>query len=294
MFSRRHPYLFFLLVLSGICASVMVSVSVVVLLGLRSVGLDVFSEKVAGRIGVVEVSGYLMDSIDTVSAIRQFREDDSIQAIILRVDSPGGAVGPAQEIYREIIKTIEFKPVVASLGTTAASGGYYIASGATQIVANPGTITGSIGVIMSYANFEELIRKFGLVPVIIKSGEHKDMGSPMRKMLPEERAILQGLSDQIHRQFIQAVAEGRKLSEKDIRKLADGRIFSGETAHEKGLVDILGNFEDAVLVAASLGNITGKPELVHSEDRKIRWIKKLTEAAAAAVLGAERTPMLRY
>ncbi len=294
MFSRRHPYLFFLLVLSGICASVMVAVSVVVLLGLRSAGLDVFSEASAGRIGVVEVSGYLMDSMDTVSAIKRFREDDSIRAIVLRVDSLGGAVGPAQEIHREIMKTTESKPVVASLGTTAASGGYYIASAATQIIANPGTITGSIGVIMSYANFEELIRKFGLVPVIIKSGEHKDMGSPMRKMLPEERTILQGLSDQIHRQFIQAVAEGRKLSEKDVRKLADGRIFSGETAQEKGLVDILGNFEDAVDVAAALGNIQGKPELVHSEDKKIRWLKKLTETAAAAVLGADRSPLLHY
>lgn len=294
MFSRRHPYLFFLLVLSGICASLMVVVSIVVLLGLRSIGVGGFFEESAGRIGVVEVSGYLMDSIDTVSAIKRFREDDSIQAIVLRVDSPGGAVGPAQEIYREIVKTTEFKPVVASLGTTAASGGYYIASAATQIVANPGTITGSIGVIMSYANFEELIRKFGLVPVIIKSGEHKDMGSPMRKMLPEERAILQGLSDQIHRQFIQAVAEGRKLSEKDVRKLADGRIFSGEMAQEKGLVDMLGNFEDAVDAAAVLGNIPGKPELVHSEDKTIRWLKKMTEAAAAVLLGADRTPLLRY
>lgn len=294
MFSRRHPYLFFLLIFSGICLSFLMVISLIGLLSLRSIGFDVLETSGQNRIGIVEISGYLTDAADSVKAIKRFREDASIRAVVLRIDSPGGAVGPAQEIYREVVKTVGVKPVIASMGTVAASGGYYIASPATRIVANPGTLTGSIGVIMNFANVEELIHKFGLVPVVIKSGEHKDIGSPMRKMKPEERAILQELSDQVHRQFITAVADGRKLPENEVRKLADGRVFSGETAKEKGLVDMLGNFEDAVDLAASTAGIEGKVEEVHAEDKKVKWLKKIAETAVSAALDAGWKPVLQY
>ncbi len=185
MFSRRHPYLFFIIIFSSIAAVFIISASALFVLGSGGSRLD-FREKV----GVVEITGVIKDAKSVTNSLKQFRKDDSIKAIVLRIDSPGGGVGPSQEIYREVQKTVKMKKVVASMGAIATSGGYYVAAGASGIVANPGTITGSIGVIMGFTNFEAVFKKIGLIPIVIKSGEYKDTGSPLRPMSSEERKML--------------------------------------------------------------------------------------------------------
>ena len=221
------------------------------------------------KVGVLEIKGLISDSSEINKAIIAFREREDIKAIVLRIDSPGGAVGPSQEIYREVIKVKkENKVVVASMGSVAASGGYYIAAAADQIVANPGTITGSIGVIIEFANVQELLDKLGLKGVVIKSGKFKDTGSPLREMGDEERSILQGVVNDIHRQFVAVVAENRKLDINDVKDIADGRIFSGAQAQKARLVDKLGNLEDAVELASNLAGIEGKPHVVYSRSSK--------------------------
>nr|MBL0701119.1 signal peptide peptidase SppA [Desulfobacterales bacterium] len=165
------------------------------------------------------------------------------------------------------------------LGAVAASGGYYVAAGTEGIIANPGTITGSIGVVMGFTNFQELLQKIGLIPVVIKSGRYKDIGSPVRKMTEKEKQILQDLSDQIHRQFISAIAEGRKMDLRKVESIADGRIFSGEEARKLGLVDRLGNLEDAIEWAGRMGGIKGKIKSVYIKDKRLPFLQYLTESA---------------
>ncbi len=197
MFSRRHPFLFFTLIFSGIIATTIVLVSLLILLGTRG------GELAAGeRVGIIEIKGVISEAEEIVRNLKEFRENESIKAIVIRIDSPGGSVGPSQEIYRAIRKTIGSKKVIASMGAIAASGGYYIAAGANGIVANPGTITGSIGVIIGYTNFQELLKKIGLSPIVIKSGDFKDIGSPVRDMTDEEKALLQEFVDKTKRQFV--------------------------------------------------------------------------------------------
>jgi len=276
MFSRRHPFLFFILVFTTIVAVTTVLTSIMGMLDKEKRELR-FGEKV----GVIEIEGMMTDAREIIDQIKTFRERESIKAILLRINSPGGPVGPAQEIYREIEKTVEEKKVVASLGSIAASGGYYVASAADRIMANPGTITGSIGVIMGYTNFQELFQKIGLSPVVIKSGEYKDLASPVREMSEKEREILQTFTDNIHTQFIEDVAKGRGKSPDAIRKIADGRIFSGETAKQHGLVDRLGNRADAVEWAGRLGGIKGKIRSVYPPEKKLPIVEYLMDMAAA-------------
>jgi len=221
------------------------------------------------KVGVLEIKGLISDSSEINKGIIAFREREDIKAIVLRIDSPGGAVGPSQEVYREVKKvTGEKKVVVASMGSVAASGGYYIAAAADQIVANPGTITGSIGVIIEFANVQELLDKLGMKGVVIKSGKFKDTGSPLREMNDEEKRLLQGLINDIHQQFVAVVAENRKLNINDVNDIADGRIFSGAQAQKASLVDKLGNLEDAIELASELAGIEGKPNVVYSRRRK--------------------------
>jgi len=182
------------------------------------------------KIAVVEIKGVITESSEIIEEIRQYQEDEGVKAIVLRIDSPGGGVGPSQEIHREISKVKMKKKVVTSMGSVAASGGYYIACASDRIVANPGTITGSIGVLMEFTNIEELFKKIGIKGVVLKSGEHKDIGSPFREMTPDEKKIMQEVIDNVHQQFIQAVAEGRKLDREKVAQIADGRIFTGEQA----------------------------------------------------------------
>lgn len=226
---------------------------------------------IGARVGVVEVAGVIDSSRETIDQILDFKEDDSIKAVVLRIDSPGGGVGPSQEIHEEIKKLAGVKPVVVSMGSVAASGGYYMAAPAARIFANPGTLTGSIGVIMEFTSYQELLEKIGLRNQVVKSGEHKDIGSPARPLSDSDRKILQGVIDDVHRQFIAAVAEGRKMDPEKVRRLADGRIFTGRQALEAGLVDELGNLQDSIEAAAELAGIEGKPRVVFPsrEEHKI-------------------------
>ena len=273
MFSRRHPFLFFVLSFSAIMMGGIIIISLLTTIGSRDSSIG-FKEKV----GIVEITGVIVDAKNIIGSLKQFREDDSVKAIVLRIDSPGGGVGPSQEIYREIRKTIKIKKVIASLGSVAASGGYYAAAGTDWIMANPGTITGSIGVVLSYTNFREVLNKIGLVPVVVKSGEFKDIGSPVREMTVRERKLLKGFVDTVHRQFVTAIMEGRKMDRSKVEAIADGRIFSGEEAKALGLVDRLGNLEDAVDWAGRLGGIKGKIFIIYPKEEKVPFVKYLIDS----------------
>lgn len=274
MFSRRHPYLFFLLVSFAIFTGL--TLGVMAMASWMARGAGGFDGE---AVGVIEIEGAIVDARDTIEHIRQFRIDEDIKAIVIRIDSPGGAVGPSQEIYREIRKTVETKKVVASMGAVAASGGYYVACATDGIMANPGTITGSIGVIMGYTNFRQLLDKIGMVPVVIKSGPYKDTGSPTREMLDDEREILQSITSNIHEQFVTAIAEGRKMDRAQVELAADGRIFTGEDAKARGLVDRLGNFEDALEWAGELGGIDGEVVPVYARDEKLSLLRYLMSSS---------------
>ncbi len=215
------------------------------------------------KVGVVEITGIIDSSKDTIDDLIRFRDDAAVKAIVLRVDSPGGGVGPSQEIYEEVKKTAQVKPLIVSMGSVAASGGYYVAAAARRILANPGTITGSIGVIMQFPNVQGLLEKIGLRTQVVKSGEHKDIGSPVRPLSEADRKILQEMLDDVHEQFIAAVSEGRNLDPAKVRSLADGRIFTGRQAMAAGLVDELGNLQDAIDIAAEMGGISGEPNVVY-------------------------------
>jgi protease-4 len=235
------------------------------------------------KIAIVEVKGVITQSSGIIEELQQYLEDDGVKAIILRIDSPGGGVGPAQEIYREIIKIKSKKKVVTSMGSVAASGGYYIACASNLIVANPGTITGSIGVIMQFSNFEELLKKIGIKGVVLKSGEHKDIGSPFREMTPEEKRIMQEVLDNVHQQFIQAVAEGRKLDRSKVVQIADGRIMTGEQAKNLGLVDQMGNLQDTIDITAKMVGIVGKPIVLYPKKRISIWELLMRDMASAII-----------
>jgi protease-4 len=228
-----------------------------------------FSDKVSigEKIALVRVAGVIVDSTSTVDELKEYSKDSSIKAIVLRVDSPGGAVAPSQEIYSEIIKIKEKKKVVVSMGAVAASGGYYIAAPADRIIANAGTLTGSIGVIMEIPNVQGLMEKIGVKAQIIKSGKHKDIASVYKSMSPEEKEILQTVLDDVHDQFIRAVSDARGLDFEELKKLADGRIFTGRMAKEIGLVDELGSLQDAIMLAGELTGIKGEPEVVTKKEK---------------------------
>jgi protease IV len=220
------------------------------------------------RVAVVEVEGIIVNGDDVVRDLKDHAENPSVRAVVLRVNSPGGVVGPTQEIFSAVQRVRRAgKPVVASLGAVAASGGYYIAAAADQIYANPGTLTGSIGVVMQLANVEGLLKKVGVDYVVVKAGAYKDIGSFARNMSPEERRILQTLLDDVYGQFVGAVAQGRKLERAAVLRFADGRIYSGQQAQALRMVDELGGLEDAVDAAAKLGGIPDKPKVVFPRRR---------------------------
>ena len=285
MFSRKHPYLFFLLCMASLFAGSMVLVSILLTIGMASDGLSEWVDLGGERIGIVEIVGVISESDEILSNIKEFREDKTIKAIVLRINSPGGGVAPSQEIFSEIRKTVSSKTVVASMGSVAASGGYYVAAAADKIVANPGTITGSIGVIMAYTNFEELLNKIGLAPVVIKSGKYKDIGSPTREMTDEEKKILQQFTDDVHQQFINAIATGRKMEKSVVESIADGRIITGETAKSLGLVDNLGNLEDALSLAGELAGIEGSITRVYPKEKHLSFFRYLVGESLAEIIG---------
>ena len=236
------------------------------------------------RIALIRIEGVILDAQETVGELKRFSENPSVKAIVLRIDSPGGGVVPSQEIYDAVrrVRSKSNKAVIASMGSVAASGGYYIAAATDRIVANPGTLTGSIGVIMEMANFEGLLQKIGVEGVVVKSGKYKDVGSPLRKMSDEERGLLQTVMDDVHKQFMEAVAEGRALELTEVQALADGRIFTGRQAKDAKLVDELGNLEDAIQLAADVVGIEGEPKVV--EQRRRFSIRELLESKLSSVL----------
>lgn len=236
-------------------------------------------------VGLVEVKGMILDSKETVRQLRYFLKQDAVKAVVLRVDSPGGIVAPSQEIYSEVKKFAAKKKIIVSMGSLAASGGYYISAPATLIYANPGTITASIGVILKLSNIESLMDKIGIKAYTLKTGKYKDSGSPVRQFSAEDRAMLQAVIDNTHEQFVRAVAEGRKLPLEEVRTIADGRILSGEQAKEHKLVDRLGTLQDAIEEAGKLAGISGEPELLLPPKKKINYMDLLADGAEGTFNG---------
>lgn len=237
-------------------------------------------ERLGGsKLALIVVDGVILDSKEVIEQLEKHRANPSVKAIVLRINSPGGGVSPSQEIYEELMKArqVSGKPVVASMGSVAASGGYYIASAADVIVANPGSITGSIGVLIQVPNISGLLQKIGVKSVVVKSAEHKDLASPTREMTEAERQILQRLMDDVHDQFIEVVAKTRRLDRKKVEALADGRIFSGREAKSLGLIDQLGNLQDAIDRAASLAGIPGKPTVIQERKRRFFPLNLLSQ-----------------
>jgi protease-4 len=226
-------------------------------------------------VGVLQIDGAIDDSRSVLMELKRFKEMPWVKAIVVRIDSPGGAVAPTQEIFEEIQRAKKQKPFIASMGGMATSGGYYIAAACDKIVANPGTLTGSIGVIMQLTNFEELMKKVGVKGFNIKSGANKDLGSPFQTMSPEGREILQSLVDNVHSQFVAAVAKGRGMNEAQVRKLADGRVYSGAQAKELGLIDQFGSLDDAIELAARRAGIEAEPAVYYSRPEQERWWERM-------------------
>ncbi len=267
---RRRPFL------RG-CLMVLLVLAAFFLLLLGISRMDDISLSRTGKVAVIPVSGMITDSEQIIDQLKKHGRDASVKAVILRINSPGGGVAPSQEIYEEVRKLNAKKPVLTSMGTIAASGGYYIASATRKVYANPGTMTGSIGVIMPFVTVKDLVDKIGLKGMAVKSGPFKDIGSPLREMTPLDQEVLQSVVDNVHRQFVNAVAKGRRLPPEEVMKIADGRIFTGEQAKALGLVDALGNLEDTVDAAAKLGGISGEPKVILPPKSKISLFDLIRE-----------------
>ena len=281
MFSRRHPFLFSIIMMAGCFTLIFVSLMFFLSAGAAMFGSSIDKDigKADGNIGIVEITGVIFTSKEIIEDIKAFREDENIRAIVLRIDSPGGGIGPSQEIYREVIKTRSDKKIISSMGSVAASGGYYIASATEGIIANSGTITGSIGVIMEYTNLMEIAQKIGISPIVIKSGEYKDMGSPLREPKESEKRIFQDIVNNLHKQFVSDVANAREMDIQAVESLSDGRIYTGQQALNLKLVDRLGNLEDAVRWAGELAGIEGELKPVYPiKDDKVSFFKRLIES----------------
>jgi protease-4 len=233
----------------------------------RQAGIHAFGDK----IGVVDLEGVIADPTQVVDDVRKFADDDSIKAIIIHVNSPGGGVAASEEIYREVkrVRDEKHKRIVASIQTVGASGAYYVSSATNKIYADSGSVVGSIGVIAEWVNYGDLMRWAKLKPEILKVGQFKDTGDPTRELTPAERQYMQGLIDNMYGQFVQAVADGRHAKTSDIKSIADGRVWTGEQAMGLHLIDQIGDFRSAVLDTAKSVSINGEPVLVHPErDRK--------------------------
>ena len=232
-------------------------------------GTETYTSGRGERIGVVELRGVIASSDDLVRQFKKYRDDRSIKAILLHIDSPGGGVVASQEMYEEVKKTRDGgKPVVVSMGALAASGGYYVSCGASRLVANRGTLTGSVGVISEFLQLQDALGKLGIGVKTIKAGSLKDAGSPTKKMTEEDQKYFQSLMDEVHRQFIAVVEKERKLDHDVVVRLADGRVYTGEKARDLGLVDTIGTFEDGVQIAADIAGIKGEPSLVRERKKR--------------------------
>jgi protease-4 len=278
-FRQKHPILLGLFILTGIFFLFLGGLSLLISsLIPHDSQTDIFSSKEG--VGIVELKGLIISSEQTLKQLTEFRHDPNVKSVVLRIDSPGGSVGASQEIYKEVMRTNEVKPVIASMGSMGASGGYYAALGAENIIANPGTMTGSIGVIVKLPNLEGLFEKIGYRSEVIKSGPLKDVGASNRPMSEEERKLMQDLIDNVYGQFVRDIAAARGMEEDIIQELADGRVYTGEQALEVGLIDSLGNFTDAITIAADMGGLDIEaPRLIYPKvDRKFSLFNLLTNA----------------
>lgn len=284
-------------VIAGIIIGV-VLISLVIAAFDQGGGAGLSSKNIAGgAVGVIRISGAIaggagsaglfesaVGSETIMEQLRRAAADPSIKVVLLRLNTPGGTTGASQEIALEVDRLRKSgKKVVASMGDVAASGGYWIASRCDKIVANPGTITGSIGVIMTTNDLQGLYQKLGVGNRVFKSGKYKDMGSPNRDITGEEQAIFQGMVDEMYEQFIATVSEGRHMDPDEVRKLADGRVYTGQQALNNGLVDVLGNYYDAIGLAADLAGIKGTPEVLELTPQRTWW-----ETLAGVKLGLPR------
>jgi protease IV len=271
----RNRMLIWLLLGGG--AFVLLAISVIAIsltIGPDETGEFAFSD----RIQVVDVEGQLIQSRQILDQLKRYEDSDSVKAILLNIDSPGGGVAVSQEIYAEVRRLREKnkKTIVAYLSSTGASGAYYIACAADKIVANPGTIVGSIGVIAEWVNYAELLEWAKLKDVVFKTGEFKDTGSPTRPITENEKKYFQGLIDDMYVQFVEAVSSGRKMDLQEVRAVADGRVFTGRDAKQRKLIDEIGNFQDAVDVTAKLAGISGKPRLLRLSRQRVTILDVLT------------------
>ncbi|NOY85940.1 MAG: signal peptide peptidase SppA [Deltaproteobacteria bacterium] len=257
----------------GLKIIILVTIAVIVMafvLGIFHRDLpDVFA---GNTLGLLRVEGVITDVDWYMEQVNSFRTNDRVKGVVLRIDSPGGAVAPTQELYDELLKLKSKKPLVVSMGTVAASGGYYLSCASDWIVANPGTITGSIGVIMEFTNMEELFGKLGIRNETIKSGAHKDMGSPFRELTKEERTLLTEMVKDVREQFVEAVVAGRPVEFEKINPYLDGRIFTGRQALNLGLVDELGNINVALEKAAELAGLPGVPSKILEPKKRGRGL----------------------
>ena len=278
-FRQKHPIILGLFILTGIFFLFLGGLSLLISsLISHDSQTDIFSSKEG--VGIVELKGLIISSEQTLKQLTEFRHDPNVKSVVLRIDSPGGSVGASQEIYKEVMRTNEIKPVIASMGSMGTSGGYYAALGAENIIANPGTMTGSIGVIVKFPNLEGLFEKIGYRSEVIKSGPLKDVGASNRPMSEEERKLMQDLIDNVYGQFVRDIAAARGMEEDIIQELADGRVYTGEQALEVGLIDSLGNFTDAITIAADMGGLDIEaPRLIYPKvDRKFSLFNLLTNA----------------
>lgn len=236
------------------------------------------------KVAVLRVEDIILDSQIYLESLDAIAKNDSVKALVVRINSPGGAVGPSQEIFSELKKLGKELPIVASIGGVGASGGYYIACAAQKIYANPGAITGSIGVIAQFASYEKLLDWAMIDVEIIKSGKYKDVGSSFRKMNEADKQYIQQLIDNVYEQFKSAVADARDLDTKQIDKVADGKIYTGEQALKLKLIDELGTINDAIRMAGDLGGIEGKPEVIYFPKKKSRLMDLLNSKVATSFL----------
>lgn len=297
---RSRTGIFFFGALSGCVLVLAGGVFLAIVIAAASTGSGELS---LGRdkVGVVTIEGEIVQSRETIEAIERYAHNEMVRAIVVRINSPGGAIAPSQEIYSAIRRTRSDsgKPIVASLDSIAASGGYYIAAACDQIVANPGSITGSIGVILQWFDMKDLVQWAKLKPETITSGALKDAGSPYRQMTPAERQYFQNVVTQLHQQFVRDVAHGRgeRIKFEEVARLADGRIFTGEEALKLKLVDELGSLDDAVRTAGKLAGIEGEPTKIWPRKREDRLLDLLTEGDAEALLekiASRRVPQFLY
>ena len=228
------------------------------------------------KVGIVKINGPIISSESIVSQLEKFKNRKDISAIVIRIDSPGGLVAPTQEIYEKVRSLRGIKPVITSMGSVAASGGYYIALGGDTLIANPGTIIGSIGVIMNYPIATELLDKVGIKFETVKSGGLKDVGSYSREVTDADRKHLNEMVKDIHGQFVSAVGQNRLIDRAELVKLADGRVFTGLQSKELGLIDLLGTFEDAITLAGALSQIKGKPKTIQIDKKNNSFLDLFT------------------